>query len=129
MWAIVMDRRQHQRTKIETPAKFSWRAPPGCLDQQAQGMTRDISVRGVFVRTCNLPLVGSHVRLQVFFRSFRPGSRRMVLQTNAQVVRADENFGGGDFTGFAACFETYTLRNDMEVLEQVGELPPNLFTN
>lgn len=123
-----MDRRQYQRVGLETPAKFAWRVPSASLDQQGQGMTRDISIGDVFVCTHDLPPIGSCVRLLVFFRSVLPRSR-LILQTSAQVVRATGICGRGIAAGFAASFEAYTLRNDTEVLEQVGQLPPSLFTS
>jgi|SRR6516165_7250014 hypothetical protein len=119
-----MDRRRHERTEMESPAKFSWQSPGSSPDHQAEGKTRNISLGGVFVSTSDLPAVGRYIRLQVFFRSVFPGSR-LVLQTSAEVVRAEISTAS---SGFAATFEVYVLRNETEVLEQGGELP-DVFRN
>lgn len=112
-----MDRRLHERSDIETPAKFSWKDPEAIRNHRGQGATRNLSLGGVFVSTGDRPPLGARVRLHVSFRSAHPDSR-LVLHATARVVRAESGSQAGLPTGFAATFETYTLRNEKEIVER-----------
>jgi PilZ domain len=107
-----MDRRQHERSEVEAPVIFSWRSLGGI--RRGDGTIRNISRGGVFVSTGDPPPVGARIRFRVLFRFFFPDSR-LVMQTNARVVRAESI---AQPAGFAAALESYTLRNDNEIIER-----------
>jgi PilZ domain len=113
-----MDRRRHERSDVEAPVNFSWKVPESAGRRRGEGTIRNISRGGVFVSTGDHPAVGARVRFHIFFRSFFPGSR-LVMQTNAVVVRTEPSSQAEVRTGFAAALESYTLRNEEEIIERV----------
>ena len=117
LWGL-MDRRRHGRYDLEAPLRFSWKGP-GDVRHRAEGTIRNISVGGIFIFTDDPPPVGARVRFCVYFRSFLARSR-LVMQTTAQVVRAEPSPQGKAPAGFAAALKTYILRNEKEVVEQEG---------
>jgi len=113
-----MDRRQHERSDLEGPVNFRWKTLGGI--RRGQGTIRNISRGGIFVSTSKPPPVAVRLRLRVLFGSFFPGSR-LVLQTNARVVRAESSSQPKVPAGFAAVLQSYILRNENEIIERVKQ--------
>jgi hypothetical protein len=113
-----MDRRQHERSDLKGPVNFTWKTPGGI--RRGKGTIWNISRGGIFVSTSEPPPVGAHLRLHVRFRFFFPGSR-LVMQTNARVVRAESSSELKVAAGFAAALQSYILRNENEIIERVKQ--------
>jgi multidrug efflux pump subunit AcrA (membrane-fusion protein) len=78
------------------------------------GLTRDISVTGLFVFTTSPPPLESTVKLKAFLP---PGSSALPpLQIHGQgrVVRVDAAHGGEPRAGFAVAGERFVLRRGEE---------------
>jgi hypothetical protein len=110
-----MRRRRNERFDLEIPLNFSWKDPEG-VHHRAKGVVRNISGAGVFISTYDTPPVNTRVRFNLSFRSFLAGSR-LVMQTNAQVLRVEPNPRIDAAPGFAAAIKTYTLRNEKEIIK------------
>jgi uncharacterized protein (TIGR02266 family) len=72
--------RASARAKLEVPVDFD------LADMTCTGVTRNISVGGVFIATENLPRVGDRINL----RFALPGNgRRLTIQTEVRWVRGE----------------------------------------
>jgi hypothetical protein len=106
-----MDRRLHERFDLQATAHFSWKDAGG-LRWSAHGTTRDISERGLFVVTPDVPPSGTAVRLEVRACSGRGAG--LLVQTKGQVVRVEVNeqpASEAGRVGFAVATRSLILRN------------------
>jgi hypothetical protein len=94
-----MELRKATRYRVSAPALFWWRGADGTL-QQAQGISRDISDRGVFVLAKDLPPPGVHVELQVHLPAVAGTSGSAQFTGEGPVVRTSGPASGE--SGFAA---------------------------
>lgn len=94
-----MDHRQATRYRVSAPAFFAWQRADGTL-QEAQGTSRDISERGVFILAQELPVPGTHVELDVYLPTVTGGPRSTQLHGEGTVVRTSGQ--GARESGFAA---------------------------
>lgn len=93
------ERRRSKRYSVTAPVVVTWKGRNG-RRKTAQGMTRDICLKGLFVATDTCPPVSSVVRCEVLLPELE-GSQapvaRFVLQAVGRVVRTErdkvEGFG------------------------------------
>jgi hypothetical protein len=98
------------RYRLGADAVFTWK---GAQDARllGEGVTRDISLAGVFVFTRTCPPVGATLELDIFL-SPAPGNRGKTvrIKTEAVVVRVEHS----GVEGFAAVSQDFTLLFDSE---------------
>jgi len=94
-----MELRKTKRYRLSAPAFYCWEREDGTL-QEAQGTTRDISSRGVFILADALPPAGAHLELKVYLPSISGAPRSVQLNGEGTVLRAARAEVGR--SGFAA---------------------------
>jgi hypothetical protein len=104
-----MELRKATRYRVSAPALYWWQRADGTL-QEAQGISRDISDRGVFVLAKDLPPPGVHVELQVHLPAVTGTSRSAQLYGEGTVVRLSGR--GARESGFAAAAVFHTGSSD-----------------
>lgn len=92
---------------------FFWR---DARDTQHEdiGLTRDISVRGLFVFTTSPPALESEVKLKAFLPPGRSAVAPLQIHGQGRVVRVDVAHGGEARAGFALAGERFVLRRGEE---------------
>jgi len=117
-----MDRRHHKRFDLQATARFSWKDAGGARFE-GQGLTRDISEKGVFVLTPHVPPSGTAVRLEVRASS-RSGSA-LLIQSRGQVVRVEDAARTQAGLGFAAATRSLKFRDcNPAVISSGGQYKP-----
>lgn len=94
-----MELRKATRYRLNAPAFYWWESADGTL-QEAHGVTRDISDRGVFIVTRHLPPAGVRVEIDVHLPSVSRAARSAQLHGEGAVLRSSEAEAGE--SGFAA---------------------------
>lgn len=95
-----MERRKFTRFALEYPVLISWRDPQG-VSHRAEGVTRNVSVSGVFFRGRTSPPVGAQIEFNVFFPWIESRESTLRMTTEGTVVRASLQMIGGERDGFA----------------------------
>ena len=95
-----MERRKFTRFAVECPVLISWRDRQG-VSHRAQGVTRNVSVSGVFFRGRTSPPVGAQIVVNVFFPWLESRESTLRMTTEGTVVRANLPMNGGEGDGFA----------------------------
>lgn len=96
------ERRQHLRFKIALSVSWAWCKPGEDLQHTGEGVVRDISTAGLFVRTAIAPEAGTIVHADVDGSPFVSPSR-LHLEMSGPVLRVE----GGDEPGFAISATTF----------------------
>ena len=104
-----MEHRKAARYRVGALALYWWQRADGTL-QEAHGIARDISDRGVFVLAKDLPPLGVHVELQVHLPAVTGTSRSAQLHGEGTVVRTSGR--GARDSGFAAAAVFHTGSSD-----------------
>jgi len=94
------------RYSLTAPVTFTWKRPEG-LSLQGKGVTRDLSVAGVFVLARACPPPDVTVSLEIAFPSFRVGQDILKFVIEGQVVRINHTSQDEQGNGFAV--RTYGL--------------------
>ena len=78
------------------------------------GLTRDISVRGVFVFTTSPPPLESDIKLKAFLPPGRSAVPPLRIHGRGRVVRVEAARSGEPHAGFAVAGERFVLRRSEE---------------
>jgi hypothetical protein len=105
-----MERRLHERYRLETPVNFSWN-DPGDVRQRRKGFLKNISGGGILVSTHAPPPNGACIHFTVCLRPLF-GDARLVIRAVGQVLRVKSASEAEGPTEFAASIKTFTLRED-----------------
>ena len=81
-----MEQRKEKRYRLSAPASFSWKDSEG-IPQKGEGITRDISAKGIVVLSKSAPQPGEHVELDVYFPSPNGWPRTVQLHGEGEVTR------------------------------------------
>ena len=100
-----MELRKATRYRVSAPAFYWWQRADGTL-QEAQGISRDISDRGVFILAKELPPPGVHVEIDIHLPAVTGTSRSAQLHGEGTVVRSGGR--GAEESGFAAAVVFHT---------------------
>lgn len=106
-----MERRKHNRYRLEVPVIFSWKGAQE-VRQQGAGLTHDLSVSGAFVFATTPPPLNASIQLNAYLPP-RNGARPLQLWTQGQVVRL-EPARGSRRAGFAVAGRGFVVRRDEE---------------
>jgi len=104
-----MELRKATRYRLHAPAFYWWESADGTL-QEAQGVTRDISDRGVFIVAKQLPPAGVRVEINVHLPSVSSAARSAQLHGEGAVLRSAEAEAGK--SGFAAALVFHAGSSD-----------------
>jgi hypothetical protein len=107
-----MERRGATRFRLRLAVVFSWRDEQGIV-QGSEGWSRDLSSRGIYVRSDMVPPVGAAVEMNVFLPEPGYQIRAAELHAKGLVVRIDRR-AGTQSSGFAAMNHTVLLRESSE---------------
>ena len=88
---------------------FSWKDARD-TPHEGIGLTRDISVRGLFAFTTSPPPLESEVKLKAFLPPGRSAVPPLQIYGQGRVVRVGAAHGGEPRAGFAVAGEHFVLR-------------------
>jgi hypothetical protein len=95
-----VESRRETRYPLSATVVFFWKDEDG-IAQRAEGITRDMSTRGVFIYSAILPASGAPIELDV---RLAPGSRTaetLHIHIRGKVVRFEEHREDPAHSGFA----------------------------
>lgn len=104
-----LDVRQEKRYGIAAPVTFWWPASDGSV-RSGHGITRNISSRGLLVKTTECPLPGSLVQLTVVLPRSNGKASGVALYAEGNVIRVESDrspSSGVHNTGFVASVQFY----------------------
>jgi hypothetical protein len=94
----VYEERKSNRYRLTVPVLFSWKDSHKSL-QSSEGLTRDISMRGIFVLTADLPQEGACIELDAYLQTVGVRDKLVRLRAEGRVLRVEQRAAG---RGFAA---------------------------
>jgi len=115
-----LDRREQTRFDVRASVTFEWRDAQG-VHRCGQGVTRDVSSKGLFIFSECLPPAKVDLRLEVLFGSLFGKESNLQLEAEALVLRVEPTAIVGALGGFAVLNKSYNL-SDVRFLE-----PPEPF--
>ena len=83
----MVELRHAVRYPIKASVVFTWQGPAGWL--RGEGITRDISGWGAYIRTPTCPPVDVGVEMEIFLPPVEPRGKSMTVATSGRVVRVD----------------------------------------
>jgi hypothetical protein len=100
------ERRKAVRYRLEVPLVFRWQGSERSV-LQGDGVTRDISARGAYVRSVTAPPVGALVDVEVYLLGFREPKSR--IKARMVVSRVDDSVSGCGRLGFSLVGDGFQL--------------------
>jgi hypothetical protein len=100
--------RAAERFQLRLPVNFSWPLR-GQKTQTSEGLTRDISSRGLFVSARNGPRIGASLRFE-FNLTPDDASSAVQVEGKGRVVRVEHGALKHRITGFAIRNLSFTVR-------------------
>lgn len=104
------DRRRYRRYEMRVPVNYFWPSPQR-RTEWGNGVTRDISPKGVFVVSPSCPPRGTIVRIEVLLPSLHRNSSPIHMCGQAKVVRAESGQGSAGALGFAVEVAHFSLHS------------------
>lgn len=95
----MIELRKAKRYQLNAPVLFSCQRSGGKL-LVSEGVSRDISMRGIFVLAADAPAVGMYIELDAYLPASSGQGRTVKLHAEGRVLRVEAQ--GGPATGFAA---------------------------
>jgi hypothetical protein len=86
---------------------FRWSGPEGG-HYQGEGVTRDMSIAGVFVFTATCPPPNSVIQVEAFFPLSNDGSKAL-MKADMIVLRVEHDIAGSERSGFSAVGKGFSL--------------------
>jgi hypothetical protein len=102
------DQRRYRRYEMRVPVSFLWPSPPR-RTHRGNGVTRDVSPKGVFVVSPSCPPLGTVVRIEVLLPSLQRNSSPIHMCGQATVVRVESGEGSAGAPGFAVEVAHFSL--------------------
>ena|ERR1700730_8958841 len=110
-----LEHREHTRYPVRALVDFEW-MEEGVL-RRGQGLTRDISSKGMFIYSDSTPPTKADLRVRV---SFVPSARTLTkvqLRANSLVLRVEPPSRPGASRGFAILNRNYELHDGVSTIE------------
>ena len=111
-----MDRRDHTRYGVKALVDFKW-IVEGVI-RRGKGVTRDISSKGMFIRSDTKPPAKADLELEVFFRDFSDIPTNLQMRVTALVIRVEPETFPGPLQGFAVLNKRYELHDGSKVMQE-----------
>ena len=101
------ERREQTRYGVQALVNFEW------MDEEVlrrgQGVTRDISPKGMFIYSEAKPPAKADIRIDVSFQDFAFMSKDLQMKARGLVIRLEPATSVGSFAGFAILNRSYDL--------------------
>ena len=97
--ATVQEFRKANRYQLSAPVLFTWQRSDGKF-QASEGVTRDISMRGIFVLAAEVPEVGAYIEVDAHLPALSGRGRTVKLHGGGRVLRVEKQLR--PVGGFAA---------------------------
>ena len=98
-WSKRVELRSAVRYPVKASVVFTWQGPDGRL--QGEGVTRDISRTGVYVRTSTSPPLAVAVQMEIFLPPIEPEGKAMKVLSEGPVIRVEKQSANEAQGGFA----------------------------
>lgn len=108
----INERRNSKRFRLRLAVVFSWRDAQGIV-QSGEGSSRNISSRGIYVRTTFAPPLGAAVEMNVFLPQPAYNIRAAEIHAKGQATRVDQG-PLAQACGFAAMNRSVLIRESIE---------------
>jgi hypothetical protein len=105
-----LERREQLRFQIRAVAKFEW-VDGGGVRHWGQGLTRDISAKGLFILTDSRPPTKADLQVEVFFSSIAGADTNLELCVQSVLLRVEWGPNVGVSSGFAVLNRSYKIAN------------------
>jgi hypothetical protein len=105
---LEQDRRQQTRYGVRALVNFEWMDED--VPRQGQGITRDISPKGMFIYSEAKPPAKADVRVDVSFQDFPFTAKDIQMSAKGVVIRVESTTGPGSMDGFAILNRSYDLQ-------------------
>jgi hypothetical protein len=102
-----LERREQTRYGVRALVDFEW-MDEGVL-RRGNGLTRDISTKGMFIHSDIKPPVKADLRVDVIFRDFASTSTNLQMRAKGLVIRVEPASEPGSQQGFAILNRSYEL--------------------
>ncbi len=89
----TQEHRKVKRFRLSAPVLFSWQDGEG-EPRRAEGMTRDISLRGLFVLAAEVPDLGAYVEVDAYLPPVNGRGKTFRLHGDGKVLRIEQRAGG-----------------------------------
>ncbi len=106
---IGVENRKAVRYPLSANVVFTWEEERG-IHQKAEGITRDISLKGVFVYSVVSPPEKAPIRMEVDLPPLREGASPVHIHVQGRVVRIERDVSDPVHSGFAVASESTILR-------------------
>jgi hypothetical protein len=103
-----VDRREQTRFNVRAGVIFEWRDAKG-VQRRGQGVTRDISSKGLFIFADCLPSAKVDLRLEVLFGALVGEGSNLQLEVEALVLRVEPAASFGTSSGFAVLNKSHNF--------------------
>jgi len=102
------ERRKAIRYRMSTPVIFRWKGPNDELFQ-GEGVTRDMSVVGIFILTSTCPPANAVVQMEVLL-PVSDGASNARMKSELTVLRVEHDVAQNNRSGFSAVGAGFSLR-------------------
>jgi hypothetical protein len=121
-----LEQREQFRFGLRALVKFKWIDGDGVLHQE-EGVTRDISSKGMFICSEFQPPAKVDLRAEVLFSCMAGADTNLELRPRAVVLRVESATKSGSSGGFAVLNRSYNLNHHISTpdLEEDSRNAPN----
>ncbi len=116
----MSEMRVSSRYSVRAPVSFTWGDVRSQV-RRGEGVTRDISLRGLYVWTEQSPPAGVVVEMEVLLPRLEVKAPGLRIEARGHVTRAESRSDEGLQTGFGFCSEDLVLRSLDERLPVDGD--------
>ena len=116
-----MKLREAIRYPLRLPAIFTWQGE-NRISHRTEGVTRDVSTKGVFVNAVVTPPEEAAIRIEFDFPPVREGADLVRICVDGRVVRVDKDEADPTHCGFAAISDVRSCTTAKEK-SQVSNTP------
>ena len=103
-----LERREQTRYGVRALVNFEWMDAD--VPRRGQGITRDISPKGMFIYSEAKPPAKADVRVDVSFQDFPSTAKDLQMSARGVVIRVEPTTGPGSMEGFAILNRSYDLQ-------------------
>ena len=108
-----MELRSRVRYRLGTRVVFTW-DDPNDTALKGVGITRDISLMGVFIFSSACPAVDATVQLNIFMPPFQKGAPGTRIAAEGTVLRVEHSLEDDDVGGFAVASNGFRMYGKRE---------------
>jgi hypothetical protein len=110
-----LERREQTRYSVRALVDFEW-IDEGVI-RRGQGITRDISIKGIFIYSEIHPPAKADLLVDVSFRDFTSMPTNLQMRAKGLVIRVEPATEPGSQQGFAILNRSYELLNGVNAVD------------